>query len=132
MTHRTFTPEEANALLPRVRPLVVRLVECRADLLAVHARQAEVAALVGGNGGGLDPETPASLRQAAGDAERRLQEALSELTELGVVVKDLDAGLVDFPSIRDGTPVYLCWQLGEERVEFWHGLEDGFAGRAPI
>jgi hypothetical protein len=127
-----FTVEEANALLPRVRPLVERLVECRADLLAVRARQAEVAAVVGGNGGGLDPETPASLRQAAGDAEQRLQETLSELTGLGVVVKDLDAGLVDFPSTREGTAVYLCWQLGEDRVAFWHGLDDGFAGRTPI
>jgi hypothetical protein len=132
VAQRTFTPDEANALLPRIRPLVERLVESRADLLAVQARQAEVASLVGGNGGGLDPGTPASLQQSASEAEQRLQETLSELTELGVVVKDLDAGLVDFPSTRDDTPVYLCWQLGEERVAYWHGLEEGFAGRTPI
>jgi hypothetical protein len=129
---RMFTPEEANALLPRVRPLVEALVERRADLLAVRARQAEVASVVGGNGGGLDPAVPAGLERAAAEAEQRLEETIAELTGLGVVVKDLDAGLVDFPSLRDGTPVYLCWQLGEERVEWWHGLDEGFAGRAPI
>jgi len=129
---RAFTVDEANAALAEVRPLVERMIERRADLLAAHARQAEVAAQVGGNGGGLDSRTRATLAGAAAEAEKGLQEAVRELLELGVLVKDLDSGLVDFPSERDGEPVLLCWQLGEERVAFWHGLDDGFAGRQPI
>jgi hypothetical protein len=129
---RTFTPEEANAALAQVRPLVERLVEHRADLLAVQARQAEVAARVGGNGGGFEPHVGAVLAEAAGTAEDGLREAIEALDELGVVVKDLDAGLVDFPSERDGEPVLLCWQLGEERVAWWHTLDGGFAGRQPL
>jgi hypothetical protein len=57
---------------------------------------------------------------------------VSALSDLGVVVKDASSGLVDFPSERDGETVLLCWQLGEERVAFWHGTDDGFAGRQPI
>jgi hypothetical protein len=129
---RTFTPDEANAALDEVRPLVERLVDARADLLAAQARQAEVAARVGGNGGGFEPRLAASLATALADAETALREALESLDELGVVVKDLDAGLVDFPSERDGELVLLCWQLGEERVAWWHTLEAGFAGRQPL
>jgi hypothetical protein len=130
---RTFSPEQANDALSAVRPLVERLVARRADLLAVRARQAEVAAQVGGNGGGIDPTTPVTLASAAAEAERALREVVASLEGLGVLVKDLDAGLVDFPALRgDGEPVLLCWQLGEDRVEWWHAYEDGFAGRRPI
>jgi hypothetical protein len=130
---RTFSPEQANDALSAVRPLVERLIERRADLLAVRARQAEVAAQVGGNGGGIDPTTPVTLASAAAEAERALREVVASLEGLGVLVKDLDAGLVDFPALRgDGEPVLLCWQLGEDRVEWWHAYEDGFAGRRPI
>jgi hypothetical protein len=133
IARRLFTPEQANAALPQVRPLVERLVERRADLLAARARQAEVAAHVGGNGGGLDPAVPAALAAAAAEAETGLHEAVGALHELGVLVKDLDAGLVDFPAEReDGEEVLLCWQLGEDSVEWWHRPDDGFAGRRPL
>jgi len=129
---RTFTPEEANAALAQVRPLVERLVEHRVDLLAVQARRAELDARVGGNGGGFEPQVSVALAEAASTAEDGLREAIEALDELGVVVKDLDAGLVDFPSERDGELVLLCWQLGEERVAWWHTLDSGFAGRRPL
>lgn len=131
MSERLFTPEQANAALAEVRPLVERLVEHRADLLAAQARLAELAAGVAGNGG-IDPEQPSAFASAAAHAERGLEDTVAALHERGVVVKDLDAGLVDFPSERDGEPVYLCWQLGEDSVAFWHGIEEGFAGRKPI
>lgn len=131
MPRRTFTPEEANALLAQVRPLAERLVAYRADQLAARARQAEVAEQIGGNGG-LDPAVPAALAEARTAAETGLRDALTALLELGVEVKDLDAGLVDFPSVREGEEVLLCWQLGEERVSWWHRPEDGFAGRRPL
>ena len=129
---RMFTPDEANAELPRVRPLVERLVRLRAELLATRAGIAELAARVGGNGGGIPPERPRSLARRAAAAEEAIREALSELGAIGVLVKDLDAGIVDFPSLRDGVPVLLCWHLGEDEVGHWHGVEDGFAGRQPL
>ena len=132
MPRRTFTLDEANALLEQVRPLAQRLVECRADLLAVGARRAELATRAGGNGGGLTPHAAAELAETGARAETGLRQAVHELLELGVLVKDLDAGLVDFPSIRDGEEVLLCWQLGEESIGWWHGYEDGFAGRKPL
>lgn len=132
MAPRTFTPAEANALLERVRPLVERLVEERATALAMHARRAELSAKVGGNGGGIDPHAVARIAAAADEAAAGVRAAVEELHALGLEVKDLDAGLVDFPALRDGERVYLCWQLGEDEVAWWHGLEEGFAGRRPL
>jgi hypothetical protein len=129
---RLFTHEEATAELPRVRALVERLVERRAEQLAVQARIRALAARVGGNGGGIPPRTPAALAREAVAAEEAIRDALTEIGALGVIVKDVDAGLVDFPSLRDGVPVFLCWQLGEESIAYWHGLEEGFAGRKAV
>jgi hypothetical protein len=132
VSERRFTPEEANEALSDVRPLVERLLDRRAAQLAANARWAEVRSRIGGNGGGLEPQQLSSVEQAAEEAGRALAQVIEELSELGVVVKDLDAGLVDFPSLRDGESVLLCWQLGEDAVGWWHGLEEGFAGRKPI
>ena len=132
MPERLFTPEQANAALTRVRPLVERLVDRRASLLAAQARLAELLAKVAGNGGGLDPNAAQELVAAVQDAEHELDDVVAELTEAGVVVRDPDSGLVDFPSVRDGEPVFLCWQLGEDDVAWWHGPEEGFAGRKPL
>jgi hypothetical protein len=129
---RIFTPEQANALLVEVRPLVERLVEHRAELLAAQARRAELEANVGGNGGGLDLAVPAAIERAAAAAEEGLRATLDDLQALGVLVKDLDSGLVDFPADRGGELVLLCWQLGEERIDWWHRPQDGFAGRRPL
>jgi hypothetical protein len=129
---RLFTPEQANAALPKVRPIVERLVEHRADLLAAQARLAELAAGVAGNGGGIDPEQPTVFARTASTAEDGIRDAIAALTRIGVVVKDLDAGLIDFPAEREGRRVFLCWQLGEDRVAYWHGLDEGFAGRKPL
>jgi hypothetical protein len=129
---RLFTPEEANAALTRVRPLVELVVERRATLLAAQARLAELLAKVAGNGGGLDPSAAHELVGAVQEAERELDAVAAELSEVGVVVRDPDSGLVDFPSVRDGEPVFLCWQLGEDDVSWWHGPEEGFAGRKPL
>jgi hypothetical protein len=129
---RVFTLEEANAALTRVRPLVELVVERRATLLAAQARLAELLAKVAGNGGGLDPSAAQELVAAVQEAEHELDAVVAELSEVGVVVRDPDSGLVDFPSVRDGEPVFLCWQLGEDDVSWWHGPEEGFAGRKPL
>lgn len=129
---RYFTPEEANEALAQVRPLAERMVERRAELLAARARNAEARAAIAGNGGGLPPEELAALAEAVDEAAAALRDAIAGLVELGVLVKDLDSGLVDFPALREGEEVLLCWHVGEDAVAFWHGLEEGFAGRRPL
>jgi hypothetical protein len=130
--HRSFTPEEANASLDEVRPLVERLVAAKRTLDEAQERHDGLARSISGNGGGIRPDDLAELRGELGRRAEALAGIVEEIRAIGVLVKDLDAGLVDFPSIRDGEEVLLCWRLGEDRVAFWHGLEDGFAGRRPI
>jgi hypothetical protein len=108
------------------------MVGARADQLAARARVAELAAVTAGNGHGGGREDLAGARAALARAEHELAAALTALEELGVVVKDVDAGLVDFLSLRDGEQVCLCWQVGEPELAWWHGLEEGFQGRKPL
>ena len=129
---RHFTPEEANAALAEVRPLVERMVEQRRAHVEALERQEELESRIKGNGGGIPP---AQLAEAAADVEqhaRELAHAVDDIVELGVQVKDLDEGLVDFPALSRGETVLLCWQLGEDEVRYWHSVEDGFAGRRPL
>ena len=129
-----FTPDEANGALAVVRPLVERLVEERRSYVELGAELEEVQAHVAGNGGSLDPGRVGELQEAVARAAAELAAIVGEINELGVQVKDLDRGLVDFPARHpdDGATVLLCWELGEADVAFWHGLEDGFAGRKPL
>ena len=129
---RNFSPEEANELLPIVRPLVERMVEAKLALDGAQAEADDVSTRISGNGGGLPPARLAEVDAAVSRRATELARALEEIQALGVVVKDLDTGLVDFPSVRDGRDVLLCWRLGEDEVAFWHGYDDGFAGRQPI
>ena len=127
-----FTVEEANALLPAVRPVVERMVERRRELAGHLERRQGLGGITKTNGGGFDPRLPAEIDAAVEEAAEALTTCVEELTELGVQVKDLDTGLVDFPSFRDGEEVLLCWQLGEGDIAWWHTLEGGFAGRQPL
>jgi len=129
---RYFTAGEANELLPRVRPLVEAMVRAHAKLAVAEAANDKARHAVAGNGGGLDPEELQGTREALEQLSEQVGRTLGALGELGVVVKDAARGLVDFPSQRGGEVVLLCWELGEERVGFWHGLEDGYAGRRPL
>jgi len=130
MADRIFTPDEANSALEQVRPLAERMVELRARLGELEDEQREVVRIVAGNGSGEgvgDARTPEFTKLA-----RELQDVVEELTSIGVQLKDADAGLLDFPALREGEEVLLCWRVGEPAVEWWHGLEDGFAGRQRI
>jgi len=131
---RLFTQEEANAALPEVRPLVERLVEERRELVALGEELEAMQALIGGNGGSLDPGRVGELQEAVARAAAGLAGIVDELQELGVEVKDLDRGLVDFPARHpeSGEDVLLCWELGEPEVAYWHDLQSGFAGRKPL
>jgi hypothetical protein len=131
---RLFTQEEANAALAEVRPLVERLVADRQALVALGAELEEVQTLIGGNGGSLDPSRIGELQEAVAHAAAGLAGLVEEIQGLGVQVKDLDRGLVDFPTRHpeSGETVLLCWELGEQEVAHWHDLEEGFAGRKPL
>jgi hypothetical protein len=129
---RTFTPDEANAALAEVRPLVERMVAAREALLDAQRRQAELVTRVASNGGGLTPPDVATVATEVQQASTELVAVVEELQGLGVQVKDLDRGLVDFPCEHRGRVVLLCWELGEDEVAFWHGADEGFAGRKPL
>ena len=121
---RHFTVAEANALLPRVEPMIRSLRAARDQLTdsELHEALGEAAP---GNGGG-DPG------RKVGQAFLAVRSLLAELQGLGLVIRDLDRGLIDFPGIVDGREVYLCWEVGEDAIEFWHDLEAGYGGRRPL
>jgi hypothetical protein len=130
---RFFTEEEANDALEIVRPLAERLVAARRRFVHVAGRLEEVEGTVSGNGSGLDPERVRELQERAAGSAADLAGIVAALEEVGVQVKDLDEGLIDFPAKHpDGETVLLCWRLGEGDVAYWHGLEEGFAGRKPL
>ncbi|HEX2468463.1 MAG TPA: DUF2203 domain-containing protein [Solirubrobacterales bacterium] len=121
---RHFTAEEANALLPRLEPLLVELRKARDQLTDAEAHEA-LSGAAPGNGGGT------SGRQV-GEAFLGVRRKLAELEAMGIVLRDIDRGLVDFPAILEGREVYLCWERGEDRIGFWHHLGAGFGGRQPL
>ena len=129
---RHFTPDEANAELERVRPLVEQLVARRREHVAALERQEELESKIRGNGGGMPPAELAAADAQVGELARGLASLAEEITALGVQVKDLDEGIVDFPALRHGETVLLCWRLGEDEIAYWHRVEDGFAGRRPL
>ena len=121
---RHYTLEEANAALPRVLQLldVLRLARRQLGDRAARETLTDVAPT---NGGGA-PGRVVSKGFLA------LREAMLELRDRQIVVRDLDRGLVDFPALRNGQEVYLCWEEGEQEVGFWHDLDSGFGGRRPL
>jgi hypothetical protein len=132
MAERYFTPEEANALLDEVRPIAEALVAHRRAMAVTATRQARLVQRIAGNGGDFDPQEPRTLEEEFQREDQAVVRCVEELQRLGVLVKDLDRGLVDFPALRGEEEVLLCWQVGEDEVAFWHGLEEGFAGRKPL
>ena len=128
---RLFTPEEANATLARLRPLLERLVEERRALAERAVELQAARGVVAGNGGRIDAGRIAGLQEAAARSAAEVAALVEELQRVGVQVKDPDRGLVDFPARYpdSGETVLLCFELGEPAVEHWHDLEEGFAGR---
>lgn len=132
MAERYFTVQEASQALATVRPLAEKLVAHRRALLETQAQRAELGGRIAGNGGALDAHRLAGLEARTNREAAALARCMARLQALGVLVKDLDRGLVDFPALRGGEEVLLCWQVGEEEIAYWHGLEEGFAGRRPL
>jgi hypothetical protein len=129
---RLFTPREANSALTEVRPVAERLVALRARMRELAETQGENILAIGGNGVGYAASDLKAAQSGLQELADLAAAAVRELDDLGVVVKDLDLGLLDFPGLRDGEEVELCWQVGEDAVAEWHPLDAGFRGRKPI
>jgi hypothetical protein len=127
---RTYTVDEANRELPRVRTIVAQIAELSAlrPELEEQLRMAEYTAKRVGAGND-DRDREQQARDAVQGAEEELLKAVLGLNSLGIRLKGPLEGLIDFPSYRDGQLIELCWKLGEERVEHWHLEGEGFAGR---
>ena len=121
---RHYTVEQANAALGWVEERVERLRAAREQLSDEDARAA-LGEAAPSNGGGAPG-------RVVSEAFLQLQRTLGELQAMEVVLRDLERGLVDFPSMRDGREVYLCWESGETEIEFWHDIDAGYGGRQPL
>jgi hypothetical protein len=130
---RTFTYQEAEWHLPIVSGLLQRAMEAKRTIQEVEREMAELHQRVFLAGGLLPDIRHFARRRAQRDkAVQQIKDAVGEIQAIGVQVKDLDTGLVDFPCKIDGEIVLLCWKSGEESITHWHGLEEGFRGRKPI
>ena len=130
---RRFTLAEAESFIPRVDILLREAISLKSEFLeAEHAIQATAqrVSLMGGMIVNRDQAIDARDRREA--VAVNLRSAIEQMEEFGCVVKDLDTGLIDFPTLFRGVEVYLCWKLGETKIGFWHGVEEGFSGRKAI
>jgi len=123
---RVFTLSEARGLVPRLRKLLARVTKEREALLDMRV-EIDLAREKASAGGGGSPLGPTYLAHLIA-----FSEAVQEVEYLGVHVKDLRTGLVDFPYDRDGRIVYLCWKPDEDEIAWWHETDSGFAGRKPL
>lgn len=126
---RHFTPSEADAALAEIRPLVEQLVAHRREQHRLNTERLQLATHIAGNGGGIDASALGELEESEREVRVEIARCVNEIHQRGAIVKDPDTGLLDFPALREGEEILLCWQLGEDQVAYWHGLEEGFAGR---
>jgi len=122
MSDRRYTVEEANELLPALGRMLERLGDAQRVMSERHDEVMEVTTHNGGGGAG----------KAYLEASQEAGRVGVEIQQLGIVVRDPEAGLIDFPSEREGEEVYLCWRLGEDAVAWWHPTDTGFSGRRPL
>ena len=124
---KVFSVEEANALLPTVRGILLRIQRAHGRILSFQSAAKHAAEGAEQGGGGM-PDGPRYVSLLI-----ELSSRIGELETRGVQIKDYARGLIDFPTLRDGRVVLLCWQIGEgDQIEWWHDVEAGFAGRQPL
>jgi hypothetical protein len=133
MSDRTFTLDEAQSLLPVLESLLRTAISGKQLMEEVEGEMESLSHRIFLNGGThVDVVTVARRKAERARAEQRAKDALAEIDSIGVQVKDLDIGLLDFPCEVDGRVVLLCWKSGEKSITHWHGTEEGFAGRKLI
>ncbi len=128
---RLFTLEEANELIPTLSESL-RDLQAKRDELQTRRRELAALEVRARSDGREMADAVTRARKALDDLMAEMNDGIDRITALGCELKDLAHGLIDFPALRDGRQIYLCWRLGEERVAFWHDTESGFAGRQPL
>lgn len=130
---RTFTLDEAQSLLPLLESLLKRAMEGRQSAEKAESGLTEIVQRIYFSGGmKVDPSTIAKQRAEMETHLKQVREIVAEIDAIGVQVKDLDSGLLDFPCRIDDEVVLLCWRMGEPTIEHWHTMEAGFKGRQPV
>jgi hypothetical protein len=133
MSDRTFTLDEAQSLLPILESLLRAAIDGKKLMEEVEGEMQALNHRIFLNGGThVDVVAVARRKAERAKAEQRAKDALAEIDSIGVQVKDLDIGLLDFPCDVEGRVVLLCWKMGEHSITHWHGTGEGFAGRKPI
>jgi hypothetical protein len=133
MSSRTFTLEEAQELLPVLESLLRTAIEGKRLIESVDSELQDTAQKVFLRGGmSLNVLHLARRKAEREKAIQKVKDAMAEIDAIGVQVKDLDIGLLDFPCEVDGQIVLLCWKLGEKAITHWHGVSEGYAGRKPV
>ncbi len=130
---KRFTLAEAQSLIPSVDPVLRKAIDLKARYADAEQEIESFSQRIQMMGGlVVNREQAIETRDRRDTASTNLREAIEEVEEFGCVVKDLDIGLIDFPTLFRGREVYLCWKLGEASIAFWHGTDEGFAGRKAI
>ena len=130
---KTFTLDEAQSLLPVLESLLKRAIEGRRAAQSIEAELNELPQRIYLSGGmRVNSASVAKQRAEVEEHLKQVQESVAEIDAIGVQVKDLDSGLLDFPCRIDGEVVLLCWRMGERAIEHWHTIEAGFQGRQPL
>jgi hypothetical protein len=130
---RFFTLEQAEKVLPDVDSALRRIMSLKAEYEVLQSEwQSFSERLVATGGMRVDRSRVMEQKNSREEAALALKQAVDKVHEFGCVVKDLDIGLIDFPTLFQGEEVYLCWKLGEAGIRFWHGVNEGFRGRKPI
>jgi hypothetical protein len=130
---RRFTLAEAQSLIPRVDVVLREAVSLKSEYQeAEHAIQAMAHRVSMMGGMMMDRDRAIDAKNRRDSVATKLRAAIEQVQEFGCVLKDLDMGLIDFPTLLRGVEVYLCWKLGEPKIAFWHGTDEGFRGRKAI
>jgi hypothetical protein len=127
-----FDIDAANQALEEVAPLLATLADQRAELIRLRDRTLAAHASATGGGPDLEPEEAQRIRLRMQGIVDQMAAAVARIDALGITLRDIERGLIDFPALANGRQVWLCWELGEEEVGFWHELETGFGSRRPL
>ncbi len=132
MNDRYFTLEQAQATVPWVQSSFDSIREARAIIVDGQSKLQALAEKIQSNGGSQREDEVAAIQTSIQESTAAIQGTLDEFTQRGIIVRDIQRGLIDFLSLRDDREVHLCWVYGEPSIEFWHEVDTGFAGRQPL